>query len=167
MTAPARASAGERQAEQEAERSIARHSALDWALWYAHLGYAVLPLLPNSKVPATRNGLKDATRDPEQIKAWWSANPNFNVGILAPENVLVLDVDDPEVLPDLFATYPVLLEAPLHSTPSGGAHIFLRVPDGWTMPARVQAIPGVDVRGLGRAYVVAPPSRIISQQVPS
>ena len=37
-------------------------------------GFYVFPIVPGSKVPATRHGLLDATRDPEKIKRFWSTN---------------------------------------------------------------------------------------------
>ncbi len=35
-------------------------------------GFYVFPIVPGSKVPATRRGLLDATRDPEKIKRFWA-----------------------------------------------------------------------------------------------
>lgn len=128
------------------------------ALWYASLGYGVLPVVAGRKVPATANGLRDATIDRAIIQAWWTAMPYANVGILPASDVLVLDVDESDRFPDLAAFYPELDAAPLHRTPSGGYHVVVRVPKGWTMPTRVRARPGVDIRGLDRAYVLAPPS---------
>jgi Bifunctional DNA primase/polymerase, N-terminal. len=77
------------------------------------------------------------------------------VGVLPPKGVLVLDIDEREALRWL----PLPRGAPFHATPSGGFHIFLRLPDGVDLPARTRALPGVDLRGMGRAYVAAPPSR--------
>ena len=51
------------------------------ALKYAGLGMAVFPLLPRSKEPATKHGFKDASRDMDQVKTWWSENPEYNIGI--------------------------------------------------------------------------------------
>jgi hypothetical protein len=45
---------------------------LEAASYYADRGLAVFPLLPQSKVPATPNGFKDATTNADQIQAWWS-----------------------------------------------------------------------------------------------
>lgn len=67
----------------------------DVALCYAERGLAVFPLLPQSKEPATSHGFKDATTDQEQIRQWWSENPNFNIGIATGNvpGVIVIDVD--------------------------------------------------------------------------
>ena len=47
------------------------------------------------KHPRTLHGVKDATTDRKQIKAWWEKWPKANVGIAtgAPSGIFVLDVD--------------------------------------------------------------------------
>ncbi len=64
------------------------------ALAYATAGWRVFPCIPGEKVPATSHGVKDATTDPAQIRAWWARNPDRNVAIATgapgPD---VLDVD--------------------------------------------------------------------------
>ena len=67
----------------------------EWALKYAALGFAVFPLKPHTKVPATPDGFKSATTDVEKIKSWWSAAP-YNIGIATGAesgNLLVIDLD--------------------------------------------------------------------------
>jgi hypothetical protein len=128
------------------------------ALDYIAMGYRVLPLVPRGKAPLTdlvSEGLKNATLDPETARGWWREAPEANVGVLPPKEVLVLDIDEREALRWL----PLPRGAPFHATPSGGFHVFLRLPDGVELPARARALPGVDLRGMGRAYVAAPPSR--------
>ena len=54
---------------------------LDAALAYAARGWYVFPILPNEKVPFTgTRGHMDATTDPVKITAWWTKNPNANIG---------------------------------------------------------------------------------------
>jgi P4 family phage/plasmid primase-like protien len=127
------------------------------ALEYAAIGYAVLPVLTNSKRPAAPTGTWGATTDPVVVQQVFSRQ--HNIGILAPAEVLVLDVDDRQQVDRLEAMFPELAAAPRHDTPNG-AHFFVRVPARWTMPTRTRALPDVDVRGLNRAYVVAPYSRV-------
>ena len=141
--------------------------ALDAALRYAALGYRVLPLWPGAKRPHGRlvpHGLKEASADPRVLAAWWRADPRAGVGILAPEGVLVLDLDAPEAWSRLRAAFPELGGAPRQRTPRGGVHLFLALPpsaaEGLSVAAG--ALPGVDLRGLGRAYVVAAPTRLES-----
>ena len=47
------------------------------------------------KHPSTPHGVKDATTDPEQIKSWWAASPDANIGIAtgSESGILVLDID--------------------------------------------------------------------------
>lgn len=134
------------------------------AMAWAKRGFAVLPLKERSKAPANNNGLTGATRNPEEIRGMFEGHPKRNVGILPPPNVLVIDIDDPSQHSKLVLEYPEMASAPTHRTPSGGYHIFLRVPNGWTCPVRNNVFPGVDICGLGKRYVIAPPSGVIDNE---
>jgi hypothetical protein len=130
---------------------------------YSYLGYRILPLAPGEKRPhgaLVPNGLKEASRDLEAIRAWWRACPRCGVGILAPEEVLVLDFDDPKAWEVLRWGFSVLESAPRQRTPKGGYHVFLHLPEGVRLSATTRALEGVDLRGMGRAYVVAAPTRL-------
>jgi hypothetical protein len=130
---------------------------------YAGLGYAVFPLTPGEKRPHGRlvpHGLKEASREEATITTWWRSCPGCGVGILAPEEVLVLDFDDPTAWERLKGEYPTLGDAPQQRTPKGGYHVFLRLPQGVRMSATVRKLAGVDLRGMGKAYVVASPTRL-------
>ena len=134
---------------------------IEHVLGYARLGYAVLPLLPGEKRPHPRlvpHGLKEASVDPATIARWWRACPEAGVGLLAPEGVLVLDFDDPTAWEGLRQGHPALEAAPRQRTPKGGVHLFLRLPEGVKLSASVRVLEGVDLRGMGRAYVVAAPT---------
>jgi hypothetical protein len=130
---------------------------------YAGLGYAVFPLTPGEKRPHGRlvpHGLKEASREEATITTWWRSCPGCGVGILAPEEVLVLDFDDPTAWERLKGEYPTLGDAPRQRTPKGGYHVFLRLPQGVGLSATVRKLAGVDLRGMGKAYVVASPTRL-------
>lgn len=132
-------------------------NALRFALAIAELGYPVLPIKPRSKVPACRGGLRGASLDPEALGRLFD-RPSLNLAVLPPAGVLVLDADTRDAAASLLRYHRELRRAPRASTPRGGTHFYLSVaPDGPTR-ARVGALPDVDVRGLGRAYVLAPPS---------
>lgn len=137
------------------------------ALWYAEQGLHVFPLQPNVKVPhpGTR-GCKDATTDPEQVRAWWQQWPNSNVGIATGHTVDVIDFDG---LPGHVSWGKAF---PDPADPWGGAHLLgtVSTPRPGGLHAYVPATgygnraggrkampPGVDYRGLG-GYVLAPPS---------
>jgi hypothetical protein len=56
-------------------------------------GWFVFPVHPGSKVPAVEKWEAVATRDPRQIRQWWSVRP-YNIGIACgPSRLLVIDID--------------------------------------------------------------------------
>ena len=116
---------------------------------------------PNAgKHPLTEHGVKDATTDKNQIRAWWRENPDANIGIAMGDDsgILVLD-EDPrhggdESLHQMEEEYGALPNCPTVRTGSGGRHLYLAVPPGVTVRSRVGLRPGIDVRGKG-CYAVA------------
>jgi len=133
---------------------------------YAELGYGVLPLAPGSKAPNARlvpRGLKEASRESQRIEAWWREGPSSGLGLVAPEEVLVLDADGEEVLWKVLEEYPELQAAPRQRTPRGGGHVFVRIPQDLVgrLSATVGGLgEGIDLRGLGRSYVAAWPTEL-------
>ncbi|HOX23324.1 MAG TPA: bifunctional DNA primase/polymerase, partial [Elusimicrobiales bacterium] len=99
---------------------------LDHALALIEAGYAVFPLIPNSKRPMTKNGFKDATKSREAVKQWWTENPTANIGLATGEvsGLVVVDIDvkkgakGMESLESLTGMTPTLTVR----TPSGGLH---------------------------------------------
>src|SRR5688500_10453804 len=93
------------------------------ALSYAARGWHVFPLQPNSKAPATPNGLHDASADPEVIKRWDWEGKNIGIRTGKASGVVVLDVDDPDFVFEVGVptTYQVF-------TPSGGYHLYFKAP---------------------------------------
>jgi hypothetical protein len=74
--------------------TVQLESKLNWALWCVEKGWYVFPCLPGKKSPACDHGFKDATNDPEQVRAWFAQNPKFNYGIaLGASNLVVADFD--------------------------------------------------------------------------
>lgn len=144
-------------------------SLLYHALMYARMGWSVFPCKID-KSPHTTHGFKDASRDPEQIRAWWTRWPNASIGMPtgAVNGVWVLDVDVPNTLkpnkPDgrkslaeLEAKHEKLPYTLMQRTGGGGIQYFWE----WTgieIKNSDSAIaPGIDVRGNG-GYVILPPS---------
>ncbi len=131
----------------------------DAALLYASWGWPVFPLRPRDKRPATRNGFKDATADPDRIRAWWTRHPDSNIGLPTGLAFDVIDVD----VPDGAVSYTRLLDdgmiPDIHghaATASGGLHLYIPA-SGDGNGVRIR--PGIDYRGAG-GYVVAPPSTL-------
>lgn len=152
------------------EPAIDRVSALmRAALSYAEKGWPVFPLAPGGKLPlfSKEEGGRaylDATTDLDQIREWWRAHPNANIGIAtgAASGIWVLDSDKHgsddgdaslALLQEQFGSIPETLT---QLTPSGGNHRIFKM-NGTEIRNRARVAPGIDVRGTG-GYIVAPPS---------
>lgn len=131
-------------------------SLVDAAYRYAEQGWPVLPLTPREKRPLTRHGLKDASTDLTQVRAWWRAWPNANVGIRTGVAFDVLDLDGDtgfESLYDFLKGADYAHTGPIGVTSKGEHWLF-------TVTGRgngTHLIPNVDFRG-ENGYIVAPPS---------
>jgi hypothetical protein len=172
----------------------AENALLEAALSYAARGWPVMPLHSVQQVaggpavcdcrksncdspakhPRTRDGLKSASTDPEQIKKWWGMWPRSNIGIrtgeIGPGRYLtVLDVDPRsggnEALEALLQTHGQLPDTMVALTGGGGFHYFLE----GSQPIKTTSHRlghGLDTRGgggqYGAGYVVAAPSQHIS-----
>lgn len=163
----------------EDDRAVNRQ----WAQRYVQLGFVVLPLWPGRKRPhASRRypsllgqsfSLKEAGADnPELVDRWWSAWPEAGIGIVCGvrSGLLVLDVDVKDAQVDgeqSFVDWEQerrdqglwLPEAPIVRTPSGGVHLWYRLPPGVDVKGRDSFLPGVDACG-SIHWVAAPPTLI-------
>ena len=140
-------------------------SRQDAAINFAAKGWAVFPCGVDKK-PLTPHGLKDATTDPEQIKAWWTRTPGASIGSPTGPNMgksgaWVLDVDLPDGPAALAALeykngpLPATVE---QRTGGGGRQLFFLCSEGREVRNSASKIgPGLDVRGAG-GYVILPPS---------
>jgi len=134
------------------------------ALRFSGRGWPVMPCRPGEKVPATQNGLKDATTDWGQVIAWWSKVPTCNVAVCtgAEAGFVVLDVDGEEGVESLRALekeHGALPRTASVVTPSGGQHYYFKHPGGEFRNSAGKLGTGLDIRGDG-GYVLAPPSRV-------
>lgn len=138
-------------------------SLLDAALYYAtELNWAVFPLSPRSKKPvAGSRGLKDATKEIEKIRAWWTENPNYNVGVRTGEasGIVVMDIDPRNggdiTLHELEKKYGEVPHTPRLLTGGGGEHILFKYP-GWKVKSMSNVFEGIDSKGDGGYIVVSP-----------
>ena len=121
----------------------------------------MFPLQPASKIPWPRSaGCKDATCDPDRIRAWFGpGKAPSNLGIATGHTVDVVDIDglaghvSRAHAWEKFAALDVIATV---STPrAGGLHLYVPAREG--MGNKQKLLPGIDYRGLG-GYVVAPPS---------
>lgn len=131
----------------------------DAALHYAiDLGWAVFPLKPRSKEPATAHGFKDATKDQAQIERRWTGAHNIGVATGAVSGFFVVDVDGVEGLAEwqTLASPHESINTLTAITGGGGLHLLFRWVNEW--PVNNSPISkNIHVRGNG-GYIVTPPS---------
>tara|TARA_B100000780_G_scaffold273607_1_gene237409 strand:+ start:457 stop:2619 length:2163 start_codon:yes stop_codon:yes gene_type:complete len=113
-----------------------------------------------AKAPYTRNGFKDATKDPILIDALWHNNPNAAVGVPMGlvSSLIAIDIDegDGKSGEETWKAHGFLLPPTVQTrTMSGGRHIFLKTPLEFPIRNSASTVFGqnVDVRGAG-GYVV-------------
>ncbi len=172
-------------------RSGKASALLNAALAYSAMGWRVFPCSPQTKAPLLGNevdpsngkkipktgGVKKASCDPDQVRAWWQRWPNALIGVATGhDRLFVLDFDPrhdeatgevwtlERLKAELEAQMGCALPPSLTSiTQSGGVHVWLRWPDDGGAPITNRGnLPlHVDVRGLG-GYVIVPPSEMAS-----
>lgn len=112
------------------------------------------------------HGLKDASKDPDVIKRWWSAMPYANIGVATGEvsGFFALDVDPDKYgddsLFDLRERCKPWPDTVQQITGSGGWHYLFKHPGRQIKNSVEDLGPGLDVRGDG-GYIVVPPSEHI------
>jgi len=120
------------------------------------------------KHPRVQNGVKAATSNIDQLRAWWQQFPGCNWGLATgqPSGVIAIDIDQRKGGFESFEEYEAGRHAPgdfgatlLAKTGGGGRHIILRAPDA-PVKNRVNWLPGVDIRGDGGYVILAPGSHI-------
>lgn len=138
-------------------------SALDHALRYAKMGLAVFPLRKRSKAPATPNGFHDGSAVPAVVKGWWGAEPDYGVGLVIPDWMVVVDVD--LVGQKSLDVHGKALPDTVKVRTARGFHHYYELPDGFTKETakrKIGYLPDVDL--LVNGYVLAPPTRHPSGQ---
>ncbi len=140
------------------------------ALKYAKAGFAVFPCAEGGKVPAISvekggHGVKDATKDETQIRAWAKKYPHANIGLACGEHshhIVCVDVDPRHggfrSLAGLALKSRTFPDGPCSRTGNGGKHLFFHY-DGKLSNGKNVLGSGIDIRAEG-GYVIAPPSWI-------
>ena len=135
---------------------------LEAALSYARMGWRVLPVVPNGKLPATAHGVKDATTDEEVITRWFATRDDLNIGIAtgAESGIVVFDIDPRnggttswEAFVEELGAVP---DGAMQLTAGGGVHHVAVFAEG---VRSCKLRNGVDLLADGR-YFVAHPSTI-------
>ena len=156
-------------------------TTLDYALAYARLGWAVLPVWsvdehgqcrcgrPNNekghkagKHPQANlapHGHQDASTDEQVIRDWWAVDPDAGIGIsLADSGLLALDIDPQngghETLAALEAEHGVLHSDCTATTQGGGEHRLFRADPEMTYPGSLGK--GLDLKHHG--YICVAPT---------
>lgn len=143
---------------------------LSTALDLVAQGFRVLPLEPGDKNPArslVKHGYLSATNRYSVITRWWEQGQQWNLGMVPPPGVVVLDVDprkggDRTLARMIEEGYlpRTITDTTLTTTTGrgdGGVHIYL----GWPGPTPSSGAalgPGIDIRHSENGYLVAPGS---------
>lgn len=134
---------------------------LDHALALAAEGFKVFPLKGGSKAPPLLHDWPNkATSDVEEVKLFWTAMPDANIGIHC-AGMIVVDVDVHKGGDASLAALEAIYDLPdtrVCCTPSGGRHLYYLV--DVDVPNGVDRLgAGIDIRGHS-GYVVAPGSTV-------
>lgn len=125
---------------------------LEAALIYAKSGAKVMPLFPNTKMPALASW-GDASRDPDKIREWFGRGGKFRGGNIALliDGYKVIDIDRHGDV-DGFETLGGALDkavCPRAVTPNRGEHLLVSKTD-------VKPGPGVEILSDGNLFTVYP-----------
>ena len=119
-------------------------------------GWAIIPLLPKSKLPAVR-WEEYQRRHPtlDELEQWFT-KPGFNVGVVTGKlsGIFVIDADTPEAVTWALANLP---PCELRVRTSKGLHLYYEYSGDRPIRNRARIREGVDVRAEG-GFVVAPGS---------
>ena len=126
---------------------------------YGAQGIAVMPCIERGKKPALPRTGKEhavASTDVDQIRRWWTTNPNYNIGIACtPNRLAVIDIDGDAGI-EWILEHQMPMPATWTAITARGFHYYYRWPEGQRIKT-CQIAPKLEIRAAG-AYVVAPPS---------
>lgn len=143
-----------------------------YADYYAKQGFAVIPLVHNTKRPATKHGIKDGSSDAVEVAKLFAPYSEAycpNIGIVTGEisgGIIVIDcdrhggADGPGVFSEWLRENHLSSGNYVVETPGNGLHYYYRTPLAkFIKNSTSKLLPGVDVRGEGGS-ITAPPSSI-------
>lgn len=113
------------------------------------------------KHPLTKNGFKNASKEPEVIGEMFHEHPNANIGIATGKssNIEVIDIDPQNGGDESWKLISEQVEIPstlVSQTGGGGKHMFFRY--SGRKPSKKLLRKGVDFQSGGQ-YIIVPPSR--------
>jgi hypothetical protein len=131
----------------------------DAAISYGIIGWRVLPIRANSKIPAIKDWPKLATTKTEVIARWWEQNPAYNIGIAtgAESGIIVIDVDRRSggiESWDLLCKKYGEPETLVQLTAGGGLHVVCKYREG--IKSQIGVMPGIDILSDGKMFVANP-----------
>jgi len=124
---------------------------------YMTRGWSVFPVA--GKIPATKNGVLDASQEHGDIPGWWTGS-RHGVGLATgePSGVWAVDIDSDEAMRSFIALQNGEQSKTVVSKTKRGYHLLFRMPVGRDVRNSAGKIAdGIDVRGTG-GYIVLPPS---------
>jgi hypothetical protein len=124
------------------------------ALYYASLGWPVLPLKGRQKQPATKHGLHDASIAKSKINDWWDKWPDANIGLRTGVAFDALDLDGKAGVTAFYEIKPEYYHPGPISATGNGYHLLFKV-SGSKNHAKIEDVP-IDFRGKNGYIVVAP-----------
>jgi len=139
----------------------------DAALAFARARIPVFPCVPFGKHPLTPAGFHDASREVDQVRAWWTRWPGANIGMPTggTSGIDVVDIDvtktDAGFAAFERATVAGKVDGELARvrTPSGGMHVYFAAIADRPQRCWQAANAHIDFRGDG-GYVIVPPSTL-------
>jgi putative DNA primase/helicase len=138
------------------------------ALNYAGLGWSVIPIKPDQKVPyVVWKDFQTQRASREQILKWWDEYPQARIGVVTGKisNLLVVDFDNPDAKP-LFEKEAGKLPSTITQKTGRGSHALFKYPvgkNGFKTGANYNGIKGVDLKSDG-GYIIAAPSPYDSEK---
>lgn len=145
---------------------------------YRHAGWTPIPISAWSKQPLIKwgSGRKGSPDTPDQVAALFrrmeAQHGSVMIAIALPGDVVVLDIDHRpkrgwnarSIMAELKTKLVLNGDPPETLTPSGGRHVWLRLPDGaearnWTSGHGRFPVKGVDIRTQGGLAIVPPSVR--------
>ena len=132
------------------------------ATYWHNFGFAVIPIIPGTKLPAVKWDPWLSALSQETISAHWDKHPDHELGFIVGDDVIVFDADSPAAIAALaelekaFDVTPCLTV----TTTKGQHHYFRRATATYAKSdshSTEEHPERIDVK-TGRALVVLPPS---------